>query len=117
MATAAELADQPLPPERDSLSLVPLLSGQGEAKKHDFLYGEFHEGGTNQALILHGRWKALRLQRKNAPLELYDLSTDPAKSKNLAFTLPEIVNRAEIILKTARQPNPHWPIRDATPAK
>ncbi len=117
MATAAELAAQPLPPERDSLSLVPLLSGQGEVKKHEFLYWEFHEGGTSQALLLDGRWKALRLQRQDAPLEIYDLSTDPTESRNLASTLPEIVDRAETTLESARRPNPHWPLRDGAPAK
>jgi arylsulfatase A-like enzyme len=117
MATAAELAAQPLPPQRDSLSLVPLLCGQGEAKKHDFLYWEFHEGGTSQALLLDGHWKALRLLRQEAALEIYDLDTDPTESNNLASTLPEIVSRAETTLKTARQPHPHWPLRDAAPAK
>ena len=37
----------------------PRLSPAGEQKVHEFLYWEFHEGGTKQA-VRHGNWKAIR---------------------------------------------------------
>jgi arylsulfatase A-like enzyme len=113
MATAAELSGQPLPPERDSLSLLPVLTGQGEVKKHPWLYWEFHEGGgSSQAVLMDGRWKAIRLQRRDAPLLLYDLSNDPAESKDVAGSQAELVKRAGEIMKTTRMENPHWPLLD-----
>ncbi len=114
MATAAALSGQPMPPDRDSLSLVPLLAGSGEPAKHERLYWEFHEGGgSSQALLLDGRWKALRLQRRDAPIQLYDLTTDPSESTNLAPANPGLIARAESLFKTERRENPHWPLRDA----
>ena len=114
MATAAALTGQAPPPDRDSLSLLPLLTGIGEVQKHEHLYWEFHEGGgTSQALLLDGRWKVLRLQRRDAPLQLYDLTIDPAESNNLAGAKPEMIARAGDLLKTVRSENTHWPLKDA----
>jgi arylsulfatase A-like enzyme len=114
MATAAELSGQPLPADRQSLSLVPVLTGQGQAARHEALYWEFHEGGgSSQALVLDGRWKVLRLLRQSAPLQVYDLTNDPAESTDLAAQRPDLTTRAEALLKTARVENAHWPLRNA----
>jgi len=57
------------------------------------------------------------------PLELYDLATDLAETKNLAAAKPDIVARAEALMKAARTDDPHWPLtgrsaaRDADRAK
>jgi len=114
MATAAALSGQPLPPDRDSLSLLPVLTGHGQPEAHGHLYWEFHEGaGSSQALLLDGRWKAIRLQRRDAPLQLYDLSTDPGETTGLAASQPELLARAVGLMKTEHTENPHWPLRDA----
>lgn len=34
----------------DGISLVPLLTGKGEQKKHDYFYFEFQELGGRQAV-------------------------------------------------------------------
>jgi arylsulfatase A-like enzyme len=116
MATLAELTGAKPPAKLDSLSLVPTLLGRdGEQKKHEFLYWEFHERGTSQAALMNGRWKGIRLSRRDAPLELYDLQNDIGEAKNVATQHPEIVAKIETYLKTARTENPDWPIRDQAP--
>ena len=109
MSTLAELTGASPPADLDSLSFAPALRGQPQPK-HDELYWEFHEGGTKQALLLDQRWKGVRL-RPSAPLEVYDLTTDPGETRNLAEAEPEIARRIETRLALARSENPDWPIR------
>ena len=116
MATVAELTGVKPPANLDSLSLVPTLLGRvQEQKKHEFLYWEFHEGGSSQAVLMNGRWKGIRLERRTAPLELYDLQNDIGEANNVAAEHPDIVAEIEAYLKTARNDNPDWPLRDAPP--
>jgi arylsulfatase A-like enzyme len=115
MATVAELAGANLPTGLDSLSFAPTLLGQPQ-RKHDALYWEFHEGGTKQAMLLDQRWKGVRL-RPGAPLEVYDLNTDPGESRDLREAQPEIARRLETLLQSSRSDNPHWPIRPGGAAR
>jgi len=111
MATAAELAGAKTPADLNSISLAPTLLGRAnQQQKHECLYWEYHSAGSSQAVLLDGRWKALR----NASLELYDLQADPAESNNVAGTHPDIVARAEARLKSEREENPNWPLRKVT---
>src|SRR5262249_9713812 len=107
LPTAAELAGVSAPAGIDGLSVVPTLTGQGSQKAHDALYWEFHEQGSKQA-VRTGDWKAVRL-RPGAPIELYDVKSDPGESKNVASELPDVVARVEAYLKTARTESPRWP--------
>ncbi|MCS6851379.1 MAG: arylsulfatase [Gemmataceae bacterium] len=111
MATAAELAGVPLPPGRDSVSLVPTLRSRGPQPRHEFLYWEFHEGGFSQAALYQGRWKAIRERSPDAPLQLYDLAADIGETTDVSQRHPEIVARIEAYLKTARTESPDWPVR------
>ncbi|HYF36801.1 MAG TPA: arylsulfatase [Prosthecobacter sp.] len=109
MATAAELAGAELPADRDSISLVPVLTGKAERqKKHEFLYWEFHEGGFKQAALYQGRWKGIRSGGPNAPVQLFDQQTDVAELKNVAAEHPDITAKISDYLKTARTPLPEW---------
>src|SRR5262249_36903884 len=45
---ACELAGVEWPKGLDGLSVAPTLTGKGDQKSHDFLYWEFHEGGSKQ---------------------------------------------------------------------
>jgi hypothetical protein len=91
-------------------------------KKHDYLYWEFHEGGTKQAVLIDQHWKVERM-RPDGQIEVYDLATDEGESHDLHHEHPELVQRAEELFKTARTDNPDWPIRmppagkKAAPAK
>ena len=114
-ATLADLTDSPLPPDLDSISFAPTLLGQAEKQaKHEFLYWEFHEGGTKQAALLGANWKGVRL-RPGAKLALYDLAADPAESRDVAADHSDIADLIEAYLRTARTDSPDWPIRE--PAK
>ena len=48
-----------------------------------------------------GEWKSVRA-RPGAPLELYNLRSDPGEQKDLASAKPETVTTLEAYLKTAR---------------
>ena len=74
-----------LPSNIDGQSVLPTLLGKTQ-KPHEFLYWEFHEKGSKQAVRM-GDWKAVRLAI-NKPLELYDLKTDAGEKNNVAAVNP-----------------------------
>jgi arylsulfatase A-like enzyme len=109
LPTAAELADAPLPDgfEPDGISLVSFLKG-GEAPEREYFYWELFEGRFIQA-VRFGDWKAVR-NGPNAGIELYDISKDTAESNNVAEQHPDVVARAEKLMKSARVDDPNWPV-------
>ncbi len=117
MATFAELAQTRPPENLNSVTLVPTLLGRGQQAKHEHLYWEFYEQGVSQAILLEGRWKALRLKSPTASIQLFDLSTDPAEKTDVAAANPKIVARVTELFKTVRQDNHHWKLADAAKAK
>lgn len=109
LPTAAELAGAKIPAgfKPDGLSLVSFLKG-GPAPKRDYFYFEVHEQASIQA-VRFGDWKAV----KNGPskaIELYDLKADSAEKNDLAAQNPELVARAESLMRTARTEDPNWPM-------
>ncbi len=115
LPTAAELAGAKAPADIDGISVVPTLLGKGDQKQHEFLYWEFHEGGSKQAVRM-GDWKAVRAV--GGKLELYDLKHDVSETRNVAAQHPDMVARIEAYLKGARTESQQWPLRPAKrPAK
>ena len=111
-ATACDLASTETPPNLDSISFKPTLLGNPEKQQqHDFLFWEFHEKGYDQAAIYQGRWKGIRLGSVNNPIELYDLENDINEEHNLAAEHPEIVEKINTYLKSARTDVENWPIK------
>jgi len=106
--TLAELASARTPPGLDGMSMTRALRGQAQPT-HDGFYWEFHERGFQQAARM-ADWKAVRLS-KDAPLELYNLRTDPAERHNVAEANPAIVKKLDAYLASARTDNPQWPIK------
>ena len=106
--TLAELAGAKTPAGLDGISMARALRGQPQPG-HEYMYWEFHERGFQQAVRM-GQWKAIRLA-KGAPLELYDLDTDPAESTNVAPAHSDVVEKIENYLKTARTESAEWPVK------
>ena len=112
MATAAELAGAMPPPNIDSISFLPTLLGRNRAqRRHEFLYFEFYEGGFNQAALMEGRWKGIRTNGVNGPLQIYDLKNDPGETRDMAKREPAIASRISSFLQTARTDAADWPVR------
>lgn len=91
LPTFSDLGGTSIPKGIDGLSFVNALTGKKKQKAHDFLYWEFHEQGGKQA-VRQGKWKGVLLNaidNQNGPLELYDLSVDPAETTNLASKYPD----------------------------
>lgn len=107
MATFAELASTTAP-RNDGLSIVPTLMGRPQSVKHEFLYWEIYEGPSPfQQAVRMGRWKGYRTGTK-APLELYDLETDFAETKDVAAQHPEEVKAIAAIMAREHVPSPHY---------
>jgi arylsulfatase A-like enzyme len=113
MATWAELAGTKPPANNDSISLVPTLLGRGTQAKHEYLYWEFYEQGVSQALLIDGRWKALRLKSPTAPIQLFDLQNDIAEKSDVAARNPDVVTRAKGLMASARYDNEYWKLTSA----
>jgi len=111
LPTAAELAGAKLPKgaKTDGLSLVSFLKG-GAAPKREYFYWELHEGKSIQA-IRFGDWKAVR-NGPSAAIELYDLKADSGEKNDLAAAKPELVAKAEALMKAARTDDPNWPMAE-----
>lgn len=109
-ATIAQWIGEPIPDDLDGLSFQPTLVGRSEEQKvHPYLYWEFYEQGSRQA-VRFGKWKAIREPMLTGSIQLYDLSIDEAESNNLAEMNPELINQATAMMNQAHRPDPRWPI-------
>lgn len=116
LPTAAELAGAKLPAgfQPDGHSLVSFLKG-GAAPQREYFYWELHERQSIQALRF-GDWKAVR-NGPNQAIELYDLKTDAGEQTDRASAQPELVAKAEALMKAARVEDPNWPMATKAPTK
>lgn len=99
LPTACEIAQINAPENLDGISFLPELLGK-EQVKHKYLYWEFLEQGK-QAVRLDN-WKGVRLNMgndPNAPIELYNLSSDISEQNNVASEYPEVVVSIAKIMK------------------
>jgi arylsulfatase A-like enzyme len=115
LPTVADLSGATVPEKvkTDGLSLAGYLKG-GPAPKRDHFYWELHEGTPIQALRWDD-WKAVR-NGPSKPIELYDLKNDVGETKDLAADKPELVAKAEALMKSARTDDPDWPLVARKPA-
>lgn len=107
MQTAADLAGVDAPPN-DGVSMAPLLTGDMEAQDgHDYLYWEFYEWGSAQA-VRKGKWKAVRKPMFDGPIELYDLEADLGETNDLAADYPDLVAEMEAIMAKEHVRDEKW---------
>lgn len=113
IATCAEILGAKLPDNaaEDSVSLLPLLEGLPHPPTHEAVV---HHSFDGNFAIRQGKWKlefcagsggwgAPKNGSKEAgelpPIQLYDLSADPAETKNLEAENPEVVKRLTVLMK------------------
>jgi uncharacterized sulfatase len=103
LPTLCDLAGIESPTGIDGISFAPLLRGQPQPK-HEYLFWQFGQAQSKKikTAIRKDHWKAVRL-RADAPIELYDLRTDPGESKNIAADHPDVTARMKTIFREAVQ--------------
>jgi uncharacterized sulfatase len=107
-ATLAELAGQPAPGGLDSISMLPTLTGRdSEQKQHEYLYWEFYEQGSKQA-VRWQNWKAVRKPMLTGKTELYNIEDDLGETTDVAAASPDVVRRLEQMMDSAHVPDPNW---------
>jgi arylsulfatase A-like enzyme len=109
LPTCAELAHAQIPAKApvDGLSVASGLLG-GAMPQREYFYWELHEGPCKQA-VRFGNWKASRNKPGN-PVMLFDLAADPSEKNNLSKNRPDLVARAEALMRQARVDSPDWPM-------
>jgi arylsulfatase A-like enzyme len=97
LPTFCEISGAEIPDDTDGISFLPELRGENQAP-HEFLYWEYPASGGQQAVRI-GNWKALRrnMHDGNEAFQLFDLSSDPGETFDVARSNPEIIRRVQEI--------------------
>ena len=127
LPTICNVAGLTAPQGIDGISFLPELRNKKQLSVHEYLYWEYYNYNYNWnkpdatlprnwlecVAVRMGKWKAMKKNMysdKNAPLELYDLDTDPGEKNNVAAEHPDILKKAEGILSASTVPNaPYFP--------
>jgi arylsulfatase A-like enzyme len=90
----------------NGISFLPTLINQtNEQKQHDYLYWEFHEKNSKQAII-KDNWKLVITKLSTEPKYfLFNIENDIAEEHNLASTHPEKVAELQKLMKQSRTPS------------
>jgi arylsulfatase A-like enzyme len=110
-ATFTQLAGINSAKRTDGISMIPTLL-RNPGQQHRYLYWEFHENNGRQA-VRWSNWKGVKLnvnKEANAPLELYNLESDPSEKNNIADKHPDIVSKLTAFINEAHHHNHDWPL-------
>jgi arylsulfatase A-like enzyme len=109
LPTLADLAGvRGIPRNVDGISIVPTLLGKTQPAERPLYWESFGDGGGFHQAVRKGKWKAVR-HGLDTPLELYDLESDIAESKNVAASHPSVVRAIEDFLRECRTESPDYP--------
>lgn len=101
LPTAMDIALVPAPANLDGISVRPVLLGQTQTNRHEYFSWELQNGRNRSEAIRRGDWKAVQ-NKADAPLELYNLKTDPGETNNVAEQHPDIVASLRPLLQNNR---------------
>lgn len=107
MPTLADLVQIDPASNIDGISFLPTMLGEGQQKKHEYLYWEFHERGGRKALR-SGDWKVVKYDLESKPEaspQLFNLKEDPAESKDLGSQHPDKLSELQELMQSARISN------------
>jgi arylsulfatase A-like enzyme len=103
LPTIAEATSAKVPEGVDGISILPELMGEDASGRtqpeHEFLYWE-HEGWT---AVRQGNWRTVK-PAKATGWALYNLSTDPSESKDLAADNPTVLEKLVAFAAKAHEP-------------
>ena len=101
LPTLCEIAGAPVPGDIDGISMLPALTGNTQQQEHEYLYWEFK---PRQQAVRMGPWKGYRgkIDEGVLTVELYNLDEDPTESIDVAEQHPDIVEKIEEIMISAR---------------
>ncbi|HTY86336.1 MAG TPA: sulfatase-like hydrolase/transferase [Candidatus Acidoferrum sp.] len=100
LPTVLDLARVFSPTNIDGLSLWPALQGQTQTNRHEVFHWQLRGRNTWHTVRLDD-WEAVQ-PTADAPLELYNLKTDPGETNNVAGQNPDVVSRLQSFLKGDR---------------
>jgi choline-sulfatase len=117
--TLCDLANAPVPPEQDGISLQNCLE-QGEAPPERFILSELLNSDGPARMVRNGKWKYISYSGRAEEDQLFNLELDPHEYENCIAAHPEeaaklkkVLNEdwdPEAVIKDHHQRQAHWEI-------
>jgi len=110
LPTLAELAGGKVPEGIDGHSVTEALRGESVKEPHEYLYWDYgHCRERYDQAVRLGSWKGIRLGQGSA-IQLYDLTSDPSETTDVAKKHPEVVKEIEKRMEMAVTPSEKYPV-------